>query len=46
MDVVDEDAGIGNKSRNLKSLITKGGCVGRIRVTENKRWKYLPKSNN
>ena len=45
-DVVVEDQKVSSDSRNLKSLITKGGKGGRIKVTESNRWEYFPESNN
>ena len=41
-----EDQKVSSDSRNLKSLMTKGGHAGQIKVTERNRWAYLPESNN
>ena len=47
-DFVVEDIEVSSNSRNLKSLLTKGGCADQlreIRVTESNSWKYFPESN-
>ena len=41
-----EDLKVSSDSRNLKSLMTKGGYAGQIKVTERNRWKYFPESES
>ena len=44
--IVMEDIGLSSERINLKSLISKEGYAGQIRVIESKRWKYFSQSTN